>query len=70
MKIRRKSRLIKNNFTKNDNNEKVLKNICQKCQVILKHFVIDVKNSFMMKYLTLIKCKKTFKIKKLKKRLF
>jgi hypothetical protein len=41
--------------------------ICQRSEVILKHFVIDVENSFMMKHLTLIKCKKTFKIKRLKK---
>jgi hypothetical protein len=41
--------------------------ICQRCEVILKHFVIDVENSFMMKHLTSIKCKKTFKIKRLKK---
>jgi hypothetical protein len=41
--------------------------ICQRCEVILKHFVIDVENSFMMKHLTSVKCKKTFKIKRLKK---
>jgi hypothetical protein len=47
--------------------EETSKVVCKRCTIVFFHSEIEIENSIMINHLSSIKCKKTFKIKELKR---